>query len=106
MKSPDKADSPVLELNGATLVPPEPSTAAPAGAGPKAAEDDRFDWNEDDAVLIETQPPTAIYRGGAGHVVIRQERRDYEDDDRIILILPDFLDRVIKRLTAIRNGAD
>jgi hypothetical protein len=57
-------------------------------------------------VLIETQPPTAIYRGGAGHVVIRQERRDYEDDDRIILILPDFLDRVIKRLTAIRNGAD
>jgi hypothetical protein len=34
-----------------------------------------FDWNDDDAALIESPPPTPIYRGVAGNVVIPQEPR-------------------------------
>ena len=30
----------------------------------------------------------------------------YDDEEAVVLILPENLDRVIKRLTAMRNGAD
>jgi hypothetical protein len=108
---PDKTDdAPALELNSATLVAETPKAAAIerpiASAGPPAQDDDAFDWDDDDAVLLGSQPSIAIYRGGAGHVVIRQERRMYDDEEAVVLILPENLDRVIKRLTALRNGAD
>ncbi len=33
----------------------------------------RFDWFEDDSIIVESQPALAVYRNIRNHIVIRQE---------------------------------
>ena len=62
-----------------------------------------FDWCHDCEVLIETQPATAIYVNRGGHVVIRQQDPAFEDDP-FVAIAPEYLGRVIARLTELRDA--
>lgn len=50
------------------------------------ANTDKFDWNDDDSVLIGEQLATAVYRNRAGGVVIRQEARSFDDDDAFVVL--------------------
>ena len=55
-----------------------------------------FDWNDDDAVLLEQQPLTAIYENPKEQIVIRQSA--WPDDDVYVVISRPNLMTVIDRL--------
>jgi hypothetical protein len=59
-----------------------------AAAGPPRCEDsfEDFDWHDDPSVVLRTQPATAIYHNGNGHIVIRQERSWAQEDDPYVMI--------------------
>ena len=60
-----------------------------------------FDWHDDPSVVLRTQPATAIYHNGAGHIVIRQERSWAQEDDPYVMISPEnavtFMEALAKR---------
>jgi hypothetical protein len=67
--------------------------------------EEEFDWRDESVVLVESQPSTAVYCGNAGHICIRQDARG-DDEDPVILILPEFLPRLIARLSKLQKGDD
>ena len=72
-----------------------------AQSGPPDREYDDFDWSEDVAIILRSQPATAVYYNPAGHLVIRQERRWDEEYDPVVLISPEnavtFMEALAKR---------
>ena len=80
----------------AIIDPPleEPSTRAPE-------DESKFDWSDDDCVVLQDQARTAVYLGQSGHLVIRQERQWDQDDDTYVLIAPHNIADFIDRLTDI-----
>jgi hypothetical protein len=62
-------------------------------------EEDKFDWNADDSIILKEQRATAAYRNPLGELVIRQ--RAWPDEDTILFISPQnevaFLEGLAKR---------
>jgi hypothetical protein len=60
-----------------------------------------FDWDTDEAIVLRSQPATAVYHNNAGHLVIRQERRWDEEMDPVVTISPEnavtFMEALAKR---------
>jgi ABC-type Zn uptake system ZnuABC Zn-binding protein ZnuA len=80
----------------------EAATAVLAAAGPTKERDfEDFDWHDDPSVVLRTQPATAIYHNGNGHIVIRQERSWAQEDDPYVMISPEnavtFMEALAKR---------
>ena len=64
---------------------------------PKVSEE-KFDWNEDDSVVLRPQQAIAIYRNPSDGLVIRRERDWSEEEDTYIVIAPENVDAVLDRL--------
>lgn len=87
------------------LVPAQPVEAREIGGNlpptkvPAVVPDNRkFDWNDDDSVVLHEQPETAIYWNPHGALVIRQRASWNEYDDPFVVVaannVHDFLDRL------------
>jgi hypothetical protein len=65
------------------------------------AEDEEFDWNTDDSVILKEQRATAAYRNKVGELIIRQQAGWCDDRDTFVYISPEnevtFLEGVAKR---------
>ena len=77
----------------------EDALLATAADPVKAFED--FDWENDNSIVLRSQPATAVYRNGSGGLVIRQERSWCEDSDPYVHISPEnavaFMEALAKR---------
>lgn len=60
--------------------------------------DDRFDWSNDESVVVEHQSALAVYQNQSGDVVIRQERSWDEDQDTHVVITKESLPQIIDAL--------
>lgn len=63
---------------------------------------DDFDWCEDPSIVLQEQPPTAIYTNVAGAVVIRQGGDFLQTGDQIVVVRPE---NVVRLVTAILTEA-
>jgi hypothetical protein len=63
--------------------------------------DDDFDWNTDDSIILKEQRATAAYHNKGGELVIRQKACWDEEGDIFILVAPENCDTFIDRLTDI-----
>ena len=81
----------------AIVDPPKPAEK------PKPVEDDsdRFNWNDDESVVLHHQPAIACYINRAGWLTIRQERSWDENEDTIIAIAPENVAEFIDKLTDV-----
>ena len=61
----------------------------------------KFDWANDEDIVLREQQSVAIYRNGQGSLVIRQERRWDQDEDVIIIVTAGNIDTFIDRLTDV-----
>jgi len=52
-------------------------------------DDDEFDWNADDSVILREQRATAAYRNKAGELIIRQRAGWNDDSDTFVFISPE-----------------
>jgi hypothetical protein len=63
-------------------------------------DEDEFDWNTDDSIILREQRATAAYRNGLGELIIRQ-RGPWPDEDTFLYISPEnevaFLEGLVKR---------
>jgi len=63
-------------------------------------EEDEFDWNTDDSIILKEQRAAAAYRNGLGELIIRQ-RGPWPDEDTFLYISPEnevaFLEGLAKR---------
>ena len=62
----------------------QPAERAPAEPAP-ATSGREFDWLTEDCVVVEEQPPIAVYRNKRNHLVIRS-RRDGDDEDAFVFV--------------------
>ena len=70
----------------------QPAEPAPANSGRE------FDWLTEDCIVVEEQPPIAVYRNKRNHLVIRS-RRDCDDEDGFVLVgTPEALKLLIAAL--------
>ena len=58
----------------------------------------KFDWNEDEFVVLRPQQAIAIYRNPSDGLVIRQERDWSEEADTYIVIAPENIEAFLDRL--------
>jgi hypothetical protein len=88
---------------------PTPKAAKDVGkdVGPMDDSDeddsDEFRWDHED-IVVPCQPPIAIYRNPSGGIVIRQDQTAFYDDDHWIVVLPENLPRLIRRLQEIERA--
>ena len=77
------------------------SILASAGLPPVSRDFDDFDWANDDSVVLQSQPATAVYRNKFGGLVIRQEKTCDEESDPYIVISEEnavmFMEALAKR---------
>jgi hypothetical protein len=59
---------------------------------------DEFDWSTDDSVVINEQPPVALYRNSHDQLVIRQRNTLSDDGDQYVVIDPAHLAHFIDML--------
>lgn len=45
-----------------------------------------FQWHDDDAVIVRSQPAIAVYSNRAGAIVVRQEAAWDDDSDAFIIV--------------------
>ena len=64
---------------------------------------EEFRWNDED-IVVPCQSPIAIYRNPSGGIVIRQDQTAFYDDDHWIVVLPENLPRLIRRLQEIERA--
>lgn len=69
----------------------------------KSGQSAAFDWNaDDDAIVCQEQPMTAVYENGRHQVVIRQERSwDREEDPLLVFnknTVPDLIRSLAREL--------
>jgi hypothetical protein len=57
-----------------------------APALPPSAKPERFDWNNDDAVVFPTHQGIAVYTNGEDDVVIRQQSEAFCEEDAFVII--------------------
>jgi hypothetical protein len=58
----------------------------PAGITAPHSDPDRFDWINDDSVVLAEQPATAIYRNREDSIVIRQQAAWDREEDSLVVI--------------------
>jgi len=58
----------------------------PPATVPGDSSNNEFDWISDDSIIIQKQPPVAVYRNRADAVVIRQEGSGYDDGDHFVML--------------------
>jgi hypothetical protein len=89
-----------------------PATVAPERAPYKIADllatagdddDQQFEWCDNDAVVLQEQPPTAVYINPFGAVVIRQQ--SMVGDDPCLLFRPEHIPTLIARLLQAAKAA-
>jgi hypothetical protein len=87
--------------------PPEPAekvvdrVLAEKEARPATVDDNKFDWNDDDSIILKEQKAIAAYYNPAGGLVIRQKADWDEDRDTYVVITSTNCDAFIDRLTDI-----
>ena len=79
------------------LIAEESPARLPVIVEHKPAEDDsKFNWSDDDSIILRPQPETAAYFNKEGSLVIRQ--RNWPEDDSFIFIaeanIGEFLDKI------------
>jgi hypothetical protein len=88
-------------------VQPTPKAAEDVrnGVGNDEDDSDEFRWNDED-IVVPCQPPIAIYRNPSGGIVIRQDQTAFYDNDHWIVVLPENLPRLIRRLQEIERTGE
>jgi hypothetical protein len=72
------------------------------GTSPHTTEDsDKFDWANDEDIVLREQQSIAIYRNKHDGLVIRQERRWDQEEDVCIIVTAENIDAFIDRLTDV-----
>jgi hypothetical protein len=61
----------------------------------------KFDWANDEDIVLREQQSIALYRNREGSLVIRQERRWDQEEDVIIIVTAGNIDTFIDRLTDV-----
>lgn len=64
----------------------------------------RFDWRtarEDGDLVLDVQPPLAIYATETGHILLRADNTGLYEDEATIYILPQFVPQVVKALQRV-----
>jgi hypothetical protein len=64
---------------------------------------DDFDWNEEDAVVVQRQDALAVYANPDGNLVVRQQR--WPDEDVFIVINRQQVRRVIEAMERVLKEA-
>jgi len=67
----------------------------PAAVEPDSSD---FDWLSEGCVVVEDQPPIAVYRNRRNHLVIRSRRDGDEDDQCVFIGTPENLKLLIAAL--------
>ena len=67
------------------LIPSADSPPSDPQSAPPPAKPEEFDWLSEDCVVVEEQPPIAVYRNKRNHLVIRS-RRDGDDEDAFVFV--------------------
>jgi hypothetical protein len=113
-KEPDE-ESRTSGLPIGSTVPSSPHIVRPNG------DSDRFDWVNDDSIVLAEQPATAIYRNRKNSIVIRQQASWDDEMDSFVIItnqnVMSFVDQLCelvgiaefggpKPRTAPKRGAD
>jgi hypothetical protein len=70
-------------------------------------EDEDFNWNTDDFIILKEQRATAVYFNRMGELIVRQKAGWSDEEDSIVFVMPEnfngFLDGIAAR---IRQGSD
>lgn len=83
--------------------PPVPQLPAPKPAEVKPPPEPEYSpWADDEAVILEQQKCTAVYRNPSGGLVVRQ----LDDDDSTIIIVAENIPAFIKRVTEVGREAN
>jgi hypothetical protein len=93
-------------LNVQPTPDPTPKAAEDVGNGVGDEDDSgEFRWNDED-IVVPCQPPIAIYRNPSGGIVIRQDQTAFYENDHWIVVLPENLPRLIRRLQEIERTGE
>lgn len=69
---------------------------------PTVADHEVFDWQDGEAVFVQEQPRSAVYRNPMDQIVIRQERSWDQDEDTYVRFneqaVPDLIRKLAKQL--------
>jgi hypothetical protein len=60
---------------------------------------DRFDWADEENIVLPEQRATAVYFNKAGELIIRQQAAWDDDGDSFIFVSKRFQDEFIDKLT-------
>jgi hypothetical protein len=74
------------------------------GTSPHTTEDSdwtKFDWSDDEDIVLREQQSIAIYWNKQNSLVIRQERRWDQEEDVCIIITAENIGAFIDRLTDV-----
>ena len=63
----------------------QPAERAPAQPAP-ATSGREFDWLTEDCVVVEEQPPIAVYRNRRNHLIIRSQGNGYDEEDSFVFV--------------------
>jgi hypothetical protein len=95
-----QSSSQKAEAPAANPPPPPPRTAA-------QTDDLKFRWDRDtECVVTSIQLAIAVYRNPNDRIVIRQERDWNEDQDTFVLVAPEHVPALIRRLQGVLDGED
>jgi hypothetical protein len=99
-------NSPALKADREKLDKIELAEAAGAVLGSGYAfreevDEEDFDWNTDDSVILKEQRATAVYHNKLGELIIRQRAAWDDDRDTFVYVMPEnvvaFLEGAAKR---------
>jgi hypothetical protein len=94
--TPTQIDFPGFQLSGSES--DSSAAAEPSQTSPEPATATEFDWLTEDCVVVEEQPPIAVYRNRRDHLIIRS-RRDCDDEDGFVFVgTPEALKLLITAL--------
>jgi hypothetical protein len=100
-------ESPAFKADMAKIDKIEKEEAARAvlGSGAAFVDEDDFDWNTDDAIILREQRATAVYHNRLGELIIRQKAAWDDERDTFIYVTPEncnaLMDGIAKR---VREG--
>jgi hypothetical protein len=91
-------ESPAFKADLAKVDQIEKVEAARAVLGDNIIDEDDFDWNKDDAVILQEQRATAVYHNRLGELIIRQKAAWDDERDTFVYITSE-------NVTAFLEGA-
>ena len=79
----------------------EEAARAVLGSGVAFVDEDDFDWNTDDAIILREQRATAVYHNRVGELIIRQKAAWEDERDTFVYVEPEnvtaFLEATAKK---------